>query len=319
MSDRTISASAANQSGVLVTGGGVLRLVRSKVRTSGNSSSSDQSSFCGLTAGVLANSKGRVTISGGSVVTSGAGANGVFAYGSGASATVSNATINATGQFAHGAMTAGGGGSVALKKVNISTAGGSSAPLATDRGGGTVTANGGAMRSTGATSPAIYSTGVISVTGAKMTATGSEGAVVEGANSITVTNSTLSGAVKRGVMLYSSMSGDARAGTGHFTMNGGALTAKVGPAFYITNTRAIIRLTGGVKVKAMSGTLIRADNAGTGSGNTGAGKAIFSAGYETLTGNLIAAGTGTITASFTHSKLTGMVNKAALRLDSSST
>jgi len=150
-----------------------------------------------------------------------------------------------------------------------------------------------------------------------MTATGSEAAVVEGTNSMTVTDSTLIGAVERGVMLYNSISGDASAGIGRFTMNGGALTAEAGPVFYVTNTTGIIHLKG-VQVSGASGTLVRVGNADTGSGNTGAGKATFTADHETLTGDLITGWTGTITASLMHSKLTSSINKAGLTLDTAS-
>jgi hypothetical protein len=315
----SINASATDQSGVLVTNSGTLNLRDSAVTTSGSTRSSDESSFYGLNAGVLANSKGTVNISGGTVTTTGTGANGVFAYGSGASASVSNATIHATGGGGHGAMTAGGG-SVTLNNVRISTTGASAAALATDRGGGTVTARGGTMTTAGYKSPAIYSTGVIDVTGAHMSATGAEAVVVEGDNSASVTDTTLKAAKEHGVMLYQSMSGDAGVGVGTFTMTGGSLTAAEGPAFYITNTKAVINLRGGALVSAASGTLVKADNAGTGSGNTGAGVATLNLSGERLGGNLLTSGTGTITANLKNSTvLTGTVEEAALSLDSSST
>ena len=155
---------------------------------------------------------------------------------------------------------------------------------------------------------------------AHMTARGAEAAVVEGANAITVTNTTLNAAKQHGVMLYNSMSGDANAGTGHYTMNGGSLTAAQGPAFYVTNTRAVVTLTHRAVVRAASGVLMRADNNGTGSGNTGAGTASLRLRDDQLTGSLITAGTGTITASLSdHTTLTGAINRAAVAIDSTST
>ncbi len=55
-------------------------------------------------------------------------------------------------------------------------------------------------------------------------------------------DTTISGAVKHGVMIYQSFSGDAGTGTGTFTMTGGSLTAAAGPLFYVTNTEAVIKL-----------------------------------------------------------------------------
>jgi hypothetical protein len=315
---KTITATGTDQSGVLVERSGVLTLLDSTVRTSGNSKSSDASSFYGLNAGVLARSGGTVKMAGGSVRTTGAGANGLFAYGSGASLSVANATITATGQYAHGAMTSGGG-AVKLDNVTISTAGASSAAIATDRGGGTITVRGGKMTTSGYRSPGIYSTGTIIVRGARMSATAAEAAVVEGANSITVAGTSLTAGEDRGVMLYQSMSGDASAGTASYTMIGGSLTASQGPAFYVTNTRAAINLSAGARVSAASGTLLRADSAGTGSGNTGAGVATLRMSRVRLMGNLLTGGSGTISATLANgATLTGTINKAALALDGTS-
>jgi len=148
-----ISATVADRSAVLVKKSGSLKLVKTTIKKSGDSKSLDGSSFYGLNAGILAESAAKIVISGGSVTTTGAGANGVFAYGSGASIVMADATIKATAQGGHGAM-ASGGGSISLKNVNINTAGAAGAALATDRGGGTVTAAGGTIRTSGMNSRA---------------------------------------------------------------------------------------------------------------------------------------------------------------------
>ncbi len=317
-SGATIVASGGDRSGVLVTNGGVLTLLNPTVKTTGDSRSNDESSFYGLDSGVLANARGKVIIRGGSVVTSGSGANGVFAYGSGASATVSNASITATGNGSHGAMTAGGG-SVALANVHIHTSGQSAAAIATDRGGGTIVTAGGTWITNGFKSPGIYSTGLIKVTGATIAATGAEAAVIEGANSISVTNSSLKAAIEHGVMLYQSMSGDANAGTGTYTMTGGSLTAAAGPAFYVTNETAVITVKGSARVSATSGVLLRADAAGTGSGNAKPGKVTFNADGENLAGAIFADTRSSIAASLTGSStLTSTITNASLTLGSGS-
>ncbi|HEX7468990.1 MAG TPA: hypothetical protein VF324_10485, partial [Methanobacterium sp.] len=74
------------------------------------------------------------------------------------------------------------------------------------------------------------------------TATGSEAATIEGKNSITLTNSNITGYKKYGVMVYQSFSGDASTGEGTFNITGGSITAKTGPIFYSTNTKATINL-----------------------------------------------------------------------------
>jgi hypothetical protein len=152
-----------------------------------------------------------------------------------------------------------------------------------------------------------------------MTATGAEAAVVEGANSITTIDTTLHATVGHGVMLYNSMSGDAQAGTSYYTMRAGTLTAAAGPAFYVTNTHAVMSLQDGASVVAKSGVLVRSDNAGTGSGNTGAGVTTLTLTADKLSGDLDTGGTGTITAQLRdHSQLTGTIDAAALSLDAGS-
>ena len=319
VSGRTITSSTDDRSGVLASGSAKVTLQAMKVITSGNSKSSDQSSFYGLNAGVLAKPSAQINILGGSVSTSGAGANDVFAYGTRSGVLVKHVTIKATGNYAHGIM-ASGGGRLTAANTTIRTAGASSAAIATDRGGGTITVSGGTITTTGYRSPGIYSTGTITVTGSNVNATGSEAAVVEGKNSILVRNSKLSGAKNRGVMLYQSMSGDAGVGTASYQMIGGSLYAAQGPAFYITNTTAKIALRSGALVRAASGGLLRADSAGTGSGNTGAGVATLTASGEKLTGDIVTAGTGTASINLTNATtLAGSITTAALTLDRTST
>jgi hypothetical protein len=307
-----------DESGVLVKGGSLI-LRDARISTSGDTSSQDDSSFYGLNAGVIAFSAGKVALIGGSIRTSGSGANGLFAYGSGASASMRGGTITAEANGGHGAMAAGGG-KVTIKNVTIHTAGASGAAVATDRGGGTITVDGGTMTTTGFRSPGIYSTGEIVVTGARIDAKGAEAAVVEGANSITAIDSSLTGTLNHGVMLYNSMSGDANAGTGTYTMKRGSLTAKAGPAFFITNTTAHIALSGDAKVTARSGILVEASAAGTGSGNANPATVVFTAGGETLSGDLAADPTSTLDVKLSNgTRLAGALTHAAVTLDASST
>ena len=318
------TSSTDNQSGVLVSGSATLTLTSPTVTTSGNSSSLDESSFYGLNGGVLAESGGTIVVAGGSVATSGTGANGVFASGTGSSITLSDTTINATGQGGHGAM-ASGGGTLSLTNVNIDTAGTNSAAIATDRGGGTISVTGGTSVTSGVDSPGIYSTGTISAANATLTASGSEAVVIEGSNAVTLTNSVLYGAKKWGVLIYQSMSGDANGANGLFTMTGGSLSAAVGPVFYVTNSTGTIALSG-VRITATSGTLLEASASSWGTSGSNGGTAVLTASEQTLTGNLVADAISSISTTLEKgSALTGSINGAAtakaasLTLDSSST
>jgi hypothetical protein len=304
----TFTASGTDESGVLVEGGGALTLTDVTLSTTGSSKSSDESSFYGLDSGLLVYKSGKATIDGGTYSTTGLGANAVFAYGSNAVITLSGATVKASGAYSHGLMASGGGKITATDTV-VSTQGHNSAALATDRGSGTIDFTGGSLSTTGTDAPLIYSTGSITATNTTGTATTAEAVVVEGSNSVTLTNSTLTGK-KNGVMLYQSFSGDAQVGTSQFTMTGGSLSATGGDAFYVKNTKATVLLKGGAKITESSGKLIDAVDSGI---------VTFTAQGETLTGNIVADSTSSATVLLEDgSSLTGMINKAALTLDSSS-
>jgi hypothetical protein len=278
---------------------------------------------------VLAAIGGTIHMTGGTITTTGAGANGAFATGSGSIVTLANVTIKATGEAGHGVM-ATQGGTMALTNVDMTTTGTHSGAIATDRGGGTITATGGTVTTSGQDSPAVYSTGAITALSATLTATGSEAAVIEGANSITLNNciTTSSIADKWGVLIYQSMSGDAQGARGVFTVTGGSLkdTAATGPLFHVTNTTAVITLKG-ADVSVASGILLDAAG-GTRWGTSGSngGTVEFTADTQTLAGSMVADKISTVALTLKNgSSLTGAINtaKAAksviLTLDASST
>ena len=127
--NQTFTASATDTSGVWVTNSGVLTLINPILNTTGNTSSTDNSSFLGLNAGLLATAAGRVTVTGGTITTTGTGANGAFATGSGSSVTLAGTTIHCTGGGAHAAM-ATQAGAMTLTDVTMSTSGASASAIA---------------------------------------------------------------------------------------------------------------------------------------------------------------------------------------------
>ena len=133
---------------------------------------------------------GKATATGGSIVTTGTGANGAFATGSSASVELNSLTISGKSDGAHAVM-ATQGGTMVLNNVDMTTTGGSSSAVATDRGGGTITVNGGTVTTSGGNSATIYSTGSITANNITGKSTGAEMTVIEGANSITLNNCAL--------------------------------------------------------------------------------------------------------------------------------
>jgi hypothetical protein len=249
-------------------------------------------------------------MTGGTISTTGTGANGGFASGTGSSLTLENVTITATADGGHGVM-ATQAGTVTVTGGSMTTSGAHGAPLATDRGGGTVTATGGTYVANGTDSPGIYSTGSITVSGGTFTEKASENIVIEGANSATVTDTTMtSGSDKSGVMIYQSMSGDATGSQGTVTLSGGSLatTSTSAPAFYATNSTGVISLTN-VKVTEASGVLVEAAAGSWGTSGSNGGTARLTASGEVLTGDVVADSISTVALSLANgSTLTGAIN-----------
>jgi hypothetical protein len=315
-------------------------------------SNQNDSSFYGTDAAVLAYgsssstaSGGTITITDGTITTTGQYGNGVFASGDGATVNITGTTINASGANAH-ALDAAYDGTLNITNVTGTTTGASSSVVATDRGGGTVTVTGGSFTSSGLRSAGIYSTGAITATGGTFTANDAEAVVVEGVNSATLKNITLSstGGDDRGIFLYQSTSGDASSGTATFTMTGGSLTftcsttacssgstssGQNNPAtmFSVANTTGVVNLTG-VTITNNVSTLLTAQalNSGTwGTAGSNGGNITFNASGTTLTGNVIVDDISTAAIVLSSSSaLSGEINNAgtgktvSLTLDSTS-
>ncbi|MBQ5987138.1 MAG: hypothetical protein IJL59_07710 [Clostridia bacterium] len=264
-----------------------------------------------MNAAVLAKDGASVTITGGTITSSASGANGVFSYGGnggnngaagdGTTVTISDTVITTTGSGSGGIMTTGGGVTCA-NNLTVTTSGQSSAPIRTDRGGGWVYVDGGTYTSNGLGSPAIYSTAEIHVANATLISNLSEGVCIEGKNSIELTNCDLTANNTKcngnatfldTIMIYQSMSGDADSGTSAFTMTGGTLTSKNGHVFHVTNTNAIITLTGVTIVNEDSENILLSVCA---DGWSGAGNiATLNAVNQTLSGMILVGSDSTLT------------------------
>ena len=260
--NQTYSSTKAGQNALLINTSQNVTLTNPTVTKSGGTSAGDSESFYGTNAAVMVKGGTKTTVTGGTVTTSAAGANGVFSYGGnggrngaagdGTTVNIYDTVITTTGGGSGGIMTTGGGITNAYN-LTVTTSGQSSAPIRTDRGGGTVYVDSGTYTSNGLGSPAIYSTASVTVENATLVSNLSEGVCIEGKNSITLVNCDLTANNTRrngnaqfldSIMIYQSMSGDAASGTARFTMTGGSLTSRSGHVFHVTNTNAVITLSG---------------------------------------------------------------------------
>lgn len=222
-------------------------------KSAGDSSNTEDGDFYGMNAALLATNGADVTIEDAVITSSAQNGNGVFSYGSGTIVNISNSTITTTADNSGGIQTTGGGTTNA-ENLTVDTSGNSAAAIRSDRGGGTVNVDGGTYTSNGYNSPAVYSTAEITVKNAQLTANNSEALVIEGENSITLEDCDVTGNMSdtegtssdenvHNIMIYQSMSGDAKEGTSSFSMTGGSLTSQNGDMIFVTNTHCIITLS----------------------------------------------------------------------------
>ncbi len=262
ISGETISSTTTDESALLIATSEDVTVSDITVTKTGDSDGGDNCNFYGLNATVLVKDGSTTTITGANITSDADGANGVFSYGGnggqngaegdGTTVIIKDSTVVTTGNGSGGIMTTGGGVTYAYN-LDITTSGTSSAAIRTDRGGGTVYVDGGTYVTNGLGSPAIYSTADITVENATLTSNLSEGVCIEGKNSITLTDCDMTAnntdcngnaTFHDTIMIYQSMSGDADSGTSSFTMTGGSLTSLNGHMFHVTNTNAVITLSG---------------------------------------------------------------------------
>ena len=303
------TSDTADESVLIVNTADAVTITDPTVTKTGDSNGGDNCNFYGLNAAMLVMGGSTTTVTGGTIESSASGANGVFCYGGngasngaggdGTTVMISDTTITTTGNGSGGIMTTGGGATYA-SNLTVTTSGRSSAPIRTDRGGGTVVVDGGTYTSNGLGSPAIYSTADITVKNATLVSNLSEGVCIEGMNSITLENCdmTANNTSMNGnatfldtIMIYQSMSGDADSGTSSFTMTGGSLTSLSGHMFHVTNTHAVITLSGVTLNNEGSDVLLSVcDDGWSGASNT----AELAADAQALSGTILVGDNSTV-------------------------
>lgn len=238
VSSQTYTSTSSDVNAVKVSGGTLTMTNCSVNKTGGDTENSDNSSFYGINAAILASGTGIVNISGGTITTSAIGANGIVAYAG--TVNVSDVTINCSKNLSRG-IHATGGGTITASNLTITTAGSNSSVIALDKGGGTVSVTGGTYTTTGTDCAVLYSTGNLSVNNITGSSSQGEIGVIEGSNYINITKSTItSGSSSRGMMVLNSGSGDGGSGSdGYITVNGGTLKTTNSSAPFIEVVTAV--------------------------------------------------------------------------------
>ena len=300
------SSESVDENAILVSGEIDVDLSNIKVTKTGDSDGGDNTSFYGTNSSIIAKDGANLVLENIEVTTDATGANGVFSYGGsattnntstdGTTITISDSTITTTADNSGGIMTTGGGTMIA-SNLTVTTAGISSAAIRTDRGGGDVTVDGGTYTTTGAGSPAVYSTAVVSVSDADLISETAEGIVIEGSNSVIIDNCNLEdnntklnglSTSYKNIFLYQSMSGDAAEGTSEFTATNSNITTNNGDTFYVTNTTAIIYLSNNVIINNDSdGNFLRIKEDSWGNSGSNGGNVTLTLNYQVVTGDIV--------------------------------
>lgn len=301
----TISATNSDQNAVLSENGGTAAVTNGTITKTGSDSDGDNCNFYGVNSIVLSvGDSSKVYIKDSNLSADSEGSNGLFSTDSGTIYAL-NDTVTTTAGNSRG-IDATYGGTVVASKMNISTSGDHSAALATDRGGGNVSVADSELKTQGAGSPLIYSTGDIEVSNVTGEATGSQIAGMEGLNKIIILNSSLTSSntkssgsdpIADAVIIYQSTSGDADASSStsaEFQAIDSTLTSAItsGAFFYITNTTADILLKNTtLNYDSDNAYLIRAegnDSNNWGTAGSNGGKATVTLDNETVSGNISA-------------------------------
>ncbi len=293
-----VQATTTNESAVHVKNGAICSVAQVAIQKTGNTSSEESSNFNGLNAAIGVWKGSKMTIDGGNIQTNGDGANAIFAWGPDAQVEVSKVLIRTTANSSRG-LDATYGGTIKGRNLTIETKGAHCANLATDRGGGHVHVENVRGTTAGDGSPGIYSTGDIRAVNSRFEAFDSEAAVIEGKNTIHVTNCELIGHRLCGAMLYQSFSGDAEVGTSLFNMNGGSLDARKGPVFFVTNTKAVVKVKNAT-LRSADSVLAKAAVARWGRSGMNGGHLVLSAEEQQLNGSVEVDDISSITLNLEH-------------------
>lgn len=222
VSTQTYTSNTSDQNAVKVSGGSFTMTNCTINKSGGDTSNSDNSSFYGINAAVLATTSGTVTMNGGTITTNAIGANGVVAYNG--TVNISDVAITCSKNLSRG-IHATGGGNIIANNLTVTTAGSNSSVIATDKGGGTVTVTNGTYTTTGTDCAVLYSTGTITANTISGSSSQGEVGVIEGSNTININNCTMSsGSSNRGLMILQSGSGDASGYDGAINVTGGSIT-----------------------------------------------------------------------------------------------
>lgn len=227
---------------VVAKNGGEVTLDGTSLLSASRSENTLDSRFYGICSAILAQPRSKVSINNAEINTTAIGAAGAFAYGTSAEITLSGGTISTSGANSRG-IAATYGGRIFGSNSGISTQSANSPAAFVGVSGGTINLIGGSLSTTGSDSPAVYSEGTVALTGTSVDAEASEAVVIEGKNSVALTGCKTS-ATGNVFRIFESNSGETTTGLAALDIHGGSISSETGAIFSVSNTKAKIYLQG---------------------------------------------------------------------------
>lgn len=182
----TLTATGTGEGVIIVKETDTAYIFDSIIEKTGNTTSSEDSSFTDLNAAIGVETNGTVYISNSKIITNGLSANGLHTYEDGSAAYLENVFVHAEGDGTHGIYTAGG--SIYGKNLVVKTFDGKGSAIATDRGGGLIAVEDCEVYTYGSLSALVYSTGNITTTDLTGVSDIAPAACIDGSNSFAFTN-----------------------------------------------------------------------------------------------------------------------------------
>ncbi|KAI9734618.1 MAG: hypothetical protein M1834_002219 [Cirrosporium novae-zelandiae] len=278
-SSTTLTATGTDENVILVEETGAAYLTDVTIIKTGDTTSSDDSSFTTLNAAIGVETNGTIYMYGCNITTDGLSANGLHTYEDGASAYLYDLYISATGDGSHGIYTAGG--YIYAENLVCSTYDSKGSAIATDKGGGTIVVDTATVHTYGTQSALLYSTGNITVANMTGASAVAPAACIDGSNSFTITDSTISaGPELHGVFQVVSTVSSGTDDEAYVYVTGGSVAETRGTfgLIYVGNINAHIYLSS-VEITITSGILANA-SADSEYGTSGANQGVA---YITLT------------------------------------
>jgi hypothetical protein len=205
-------------------------------------STSDMESY-GLNSALLGSGNCGLNVSTSNITSTPANAPGVFSYGRSTFVRLTDSSVTTAGENSS-ALEVAANGKISAINVTAQTTGNSAPAINMGTGSGIISVEGGSYTTAGQNSPVVRSTGGVTMSKAALNAAQSDVIRVSGNNAVLLSEVTAeSSGSPYAVLLTRSTDDNDNVGHAEFTMTGGHLTAHTGDMFYITNTKATVKLS----------------------------------------------------------------------------